>query len=1278
MPHSTGFLAIALCLLMVSLGCSGGERPEEQSELPLMSPEELEVKPAAEQAADPSVVFPPKPKPGQRIVLPFRAGFQTGYGNKLLAWSPDAHYIAVAGNGLEAELYDTESGALVKTLTPNTEKPGLMEDVAFHPNGKLIAAGGNQGILLWNIADGTVRKEWESPSVDRLAFSPDGQELIAVSSNGVIAWNLATGQKRTGPPGSYTDLATSADGKLLAVGDYDGKVTVIDAETLTVSQVISAHSNTIQAIDFSPDGLSLITVGRDEPTRRWDTKSGEKLGEWKSEKDDPRYLLYSPTGVAVAHIDDYVNLTDPSLKDNYGSFSRTLGTATLDAAFSPDGRALAIISNDHMVSISDVDTTRERASFSLPEKYAWEELIPIPWTSNFVVLESGAPPRLLDLESGELTLVIGQKEFQTDPLKLAAVFPDGKRMVAYADQSGLTIWSLEDGTRLKSLPAPEAVWGPLAVSPNGEQLAIGVDAYDPSPRIALVDVESGDVVQSFQGHAGKVRGLSFSPDGKYLASGGEDATAIIWDLASKQLVQRILAQEGPVESLQFSADGKRLLTSVRGSDYYSHNDFSVGVWDVETGRAIHILDNHPSRVVGAVLEPNGNIAVSASEGLLHVWDLSTGKLLHHLPTWASPQAEAPYRDASFVAVKLAGDQKSFVVVTNGNHFRWIEFSEVIPPTVGSRTDLLRNDIRGWSDRKHVIYSGLLRRCLGVGSIVCSLAVSQDENLLATGEFGGEVVLWDLEAIRRECDPSTRPVNPDTFHSLESADRPILKTLKHHPGQVRGLAFSPDGKRLYSADDGEESSSVCIWDLTTGSVQKEFPSLEMFIRIALSPDGKVLAVGTSDSDHPKVELYQAETGEAMGTLAPKTGVYSLAFTPNSQRLLVGTSNGITVWDVGTKEEKHTWEAQSQISGLQVLPDSINVLGVREYRAELFVYDLLTGKETFSTQPRSFRAREVWRSPDGNHYATFGIKNGTFGEIMFFDASTGVLDRTLGGEHKMPKFSSDGRLLFSCYRSALEVHSIEACFDDGLQQTLRPLIERNIQIDRHGDLFVLRIPVHGRQSYDLLGELDQFDLPLKLDFKDSTNLTDEVLEQLSGYDHVWGIRIERDARVTEAGYRTLAALPNLEELVIGTEITDQQVEVLLNCKKLRVLRLTDSSDLSEAGIRQLSKLNNLEVLELTRMPRGTDASLAQLADLEELRVLDLPNGWVTGSGLAHLRQFPKLQELDLSQTNISDQDLALLQELSSLRKLRLLHAEVTQAGVDALQEANPELSIQYKVD
>jgi len=589
-------------------------------------------------------------------------------------FSPDGSLFATAGTDAIVKIWDSESGALICTLTGHTI---TVHTAVFSPDGRLLATCGDDHYVgVWRVETGERLRWFEASPSDAIiavAFDPQGTRLATGSGSywgyhprdySVKIWNLSDGRQLAefrDFGGAIYSVAFSPDGRWLAAGSEDGRIRVFDLATGDRSFLGEVSPSAVWSVDFSPSGQWLAAAyGRghthgNEPDNRaqvWNWRNGELV-------------------CALEH------------------GKRTRDSSVYSARFAPDERRLVTVGVDRMARVWEVPSGRQIARYAGHGDHVMSaEFSP---SSDRVI--TGSVDHTVKLWSGPATdplITLSHKE----GVESVAFSPDGRRLAAATTSGMLVLWDTTeaqtiaqrsahdkgilnvrfspDGARLATasqdktvrvfdaLTLKEELVIPTQVcdytacvefSPDGRRLVVGsdatairiLDAYTGESLLSLgtepkctwgldhahaasrLAVANGDAVRVWDTDAGTLlhempspstvqswRVVVFSPDDQLLASAGEGGSCILWDTQTAQQLVSLESQSRAVRSLAFSPDGSRLII---GGD-----DRIVRVYETRSGIELLALREPLAGVRCVAFSPHGRtIATADTDGQVLLW-----------------------------------------------------------------------------------------------------------------------------------------------------------------------------------------------------------------------------------------------------------------------------------------------------------------------------------------------------------------------------------------------------------------------------------------------------------------------------------------------------------------------------------------------------------------------------------------------------------------------------------------------------------------------------------
>jgi RNA polymerase sigma factor (sigma-70 family) len=641
-------LMLAVVLLSAGVAGAGGvlwERTVKPAHVGPLSPTESTVEVPKDDAHDPerrAPRDPDDPLPPGALARMGSVRFCPGSTVQAVAFSSDRKTLASANADGTVWLWEAATGKQIRNFR---DSQNYVVAVAFSPDGKRLACRARHtGIGLWERSTGKQlrRFPFEPSKVPpsrtgsdtwafRLVFSPDGKTLAAGSGDltaedsDIRLWAVAAGEelrRLRGHKGAVRTFAFAPDGKTLASGGADKTLRLWDADSARQLHVCPTPGSVL-ALSWHPDGESLTTGGDDRMIREW-SAAGKELRQWRVSRPVKSLLSVDARTLAWGDDEGTIHLVDVATTRERRRLERHVYGVS-DLCRSPDGKTLASIGEglDHQVHLWDVESGKKLSPRADVTQGRIESVAYSPDGKTLLSTSGDAALRFWDPATGkERRRLVGKFGGMTH----AGVFsPDGKTLAVAIDSGGaVCLLERATGKEILRVKNPASGWFTCAAfSPDGKTLLTGGNRIDDGWKgtPCLWDVRTGKELHALKGHVNNVKSVAFSPDGKMVASGGEDNTVRLWETATGKELHLLRGHRHWVECVGFSPDGKRLVSA---------DARSIRLWEPATGKEILALEvEHAISVVA--FSPDGKTLASgeyddaAAGWVVRLRDVSTGK-----------------------------------------------------------------------------------------------------------------------------------------------------------------------------------------------------------------------------------------------------------------------------------------------------------------------------------------------------------------------------------------------------------------------------------------------------------------------------------------------------------------------------------------------------------------------------------------------------------------------------------------------------------------------------
>ncbi|MEM7127842.1 MAG: BTAD domain-containing putative transcriptional regulator [Chloroflexota bacterium] len=625
--------------------------------------------------------------------------------------------------------------------------------------------------------------------------------------------------------GGLHAIAIHPDNDLLASNGGESQIRLWRLSDGQLIASLSGHSMGCTSLDFHPAGRLLASGGLHSTIRFWDIESGRSIH---------------------------------TLRGHQGSAKCV--------AFSPDGRLLTSAGNDHTVCIWAVDTATLLAK--LPPHNGRINTVAYHPDGHILATTDDSDVMLWDIEHDSIQS--DQSPVDLDPDRLItrlaghhgvvrdfAFSSDGTLLAAGNGDGTISLWDIENQSLVQVLEGHTGSITNIALTPNNELMASSsIDG-----TIRLWDMVSRQVVDVLRGHLSFVWKMTMSADGQHLVSGGTDGVIRHWDLqtSGERRINRTFQgrlkgmSSVAVSSLGITPDGAFLATG--GNNGWCHLWHLSATLEADSSRATsrvsatyrHVLKGHSGAIQATTFRPRkAELATVGDDQTVRIWDAQSGQCLMVLQEHNARVNCVVYNKAGTHMV--TGDEDGIITlwsIDDWGHYQRTDAlqasrSAIRALTLSPDETLLAASTTDATIRLWEMTSG---ECVAIkplaGENAWALDFEPTGERLLSGLADGTLQVWTV-----------------TGQTIEGP----IQTIRHAESPVTAVAFSPSGDLVAS---GGLHSTIRIWETATWAERHSFHNDTQGIRdLAFCPDSYFLVSTGGDG---LIKLHDAETGTLLHTL-----------------------------------------------------------------------------------------------------------------------------------------------------------------------------------------------------------------------------------------------------------------------------------------------------------------------------------------------------------------------------------------------------------------------------
>jgi WD40 repeat protein/serine/threonine protein kinase len=510
----------------------------------------------------------------------------------------------------------------------------------------------------------------------------------------------------------------------------------------------------------------------------------------------------------------------------------------------------------------------------------------------------------------------------------AVLSPDGRRVAIATDGGAVRILEVEGSAEPHTLEVKRSGELRVAYSPDGQHLVV---VSDMDAEAWLWTPADAATPRRLAGHRNGIESVTFSADGRWMATGSKDHTARLWNLARPGDSLACMGHEGPVNSLEFSPDASKLVTA--------SEDSTARVWDTNNAGEVAVFREHTKRVTVAGFLDDRTVFTGSGDNTVRVWAIDQPSA--SVATHTQPE--------SITSAYRLDDRRVLSASWDGTVHVWNREAPNQPTSAiaGMRhVTALSPDhklvIGGWLEKVPRVAAvenlGSSVPLIGHGSSVSAFAFDRRGDRLVTASWEGSVAVWDVGDIRRMLSPENPPPpqpppprpqsGPSGPGPSEQAGiagppaRPPLRMDTTQDGTVSIFKMSPDDRMVRVVPAQTASDARLAGSIELGSHDAPVTCAKF------SPDAKRVVTGSSDAT---IRIWRLDRPDAPIILRGSVGpVTSAAFSPDASTLAACFGDEMVyVWNLAQESQsaRHLpWRnrTREQVTRLSFSPDGRRIM------------------------------------------------------------------------------------------------------------------------------------------------------------------------------------------------------------------------------------------------------------------------------------------------------------------------------------------------------------------